>query len=264
MNSYKLLIISLLSILVFTSCEDVIELELNNTEPRVIIEGRLDMTNQTANVIVSKSNDFYDVAEPILVSNAMVTLTTPSGENRTLTANSDGSYELENITASPGDKFTLSVESEGQIYSAEAIAPFPVGLTSLDTNRVDVPFGDSNGDRFQVFATWNDMVDVTNYYRLRAFQNDSLLANVYTVISDDFSDGKMIQSPVRNPFEEFSKVDIELLSTDKNYYDFFVELSGLSEGGLGGTTPYNPSGNFDNKALGYFGIYSSSVITIQL
>lgn len=108
------------------------------------------------------------------------------------------------------------------------------------------------------------MADVTNYYRLRAFQNDSLLASVYTVISDDFSDGKKMQSPVRNPFEEFSKVDIELLSTDENYYDFFVELQGLSEGGLGGTTPYNPSGNFGNEALGYFGIYSSSVITIQL
>jgi len=47
-----------------TSCEDVIELDLETSEPQTIIEATIDATTQTATVLLTKSNGFYDQDAP--------------------------------------------------------------------------------------------------------------------------------------------------------------------------------------------------------
>ena len=77
-------------------------------------------------------------------------------------------------------------------------------------------------------------------------------------------DGKEQNLPIRDRFEENTRVTVELLSTDENYYNYFFQLSSIAGNGPNSTTPYNPTGNFDHEVLGYFGIYSASVLSIEL
>lgn len=258
----KNIIIALIGILIFFSCEDVIELDLKDTEPRIVIEGTLNMTTKTAQVIFTKSNGFYDDATPIAVSGVIAVLLNESGTSITLSEKDPGIYIAENVVAKPGEKWTIEIESEGILYTAVTIAPYPSTLDTLIVQIEQRPFG---GDtEVRMFSEWDDEVGVPNFYRLRPYQNDTLIAQSYSLTNDDFSDGKRIRVPIMQEFGLGKLIKIELLSVDEKYYRYFVELSSVVGNGFSSSNPYNPIGNFDNNALGYFGIFSVSEKEVRL
>lgn len=258
----KNIFIALIGILIFTSCEDVIELELEDTTPRIIIDGTLNMTTQTARVIFTKSNGFYDDTTPVFVSGVSAVLQNESGTSVTLSETTPGTYVAENVVANPGEKWTIELESEGVVYSAATTAPYPAVLDTLIAEIEQRPFGGETEVR--MFSEWDDQVGVPNFYRLRPYQNDTLIAQSYNLTNDDFSDGKRIRTPIMQEFDLGKLVKMELLSVDQNYYRYFLELSSVVGNGFNASNPYNPIGNFDNDALGYFGIFSVSSKEVQL
>ena len=112
---------------------------------------------------------------------------------------------------------------------------------------------------------WNEPDNQENFYRVRAYVDNVFQSDNYTLLNDVLAgDGEEITASIAQGFNENTTVEVELLSTDEAYYDYFFQLSSLSGEGGDSTTPYNPQGNFSNDALGYFGIYYSSSIEIQL
>lgn len=262
MNLLKNIFIALIATLVLVSCQDVIELELEDTTPRIVIDGTLNMTSQTAQVFFTKSNGFYEEATPVTVSGANVVLQNESGISVTLSETDLGLYIAENVVATPGEQWTIEIESEGVSYTAAAIAPYPAILDTLITEIEERPFG--GGTDIRMTAEWNDEAGIQNFYRLRPYRNDTLIAQSYNLVNDDFSDGGKITTPIMQEFELEQLIKMELLSVDENYYRYFLELSSVVGNGFTGSSPYNPIGNFDNNALGYFGIFSASEKEVQL
>lgn len=245
------------------SCEDVIELDLTDAEQRIIIEAQLNTSTETATVTLSKSNGFYDNGDPEMISDAVIVLSGPAGSTFTLTEQEDGIYSAESIATTPGDIFTLSVQSDGNTYTASTMTPYPAALDTLEVSKQAFPFGQQDSI-IQVNAQWEDLLGSNNYYRLRPFVNDTLVMGEYMLLDDKYNDGSEFNIPVRSQFEDGQKITIQLLSVDEEYYKYFGEVSAVSGEGFGGTTPFNPTGNFDNNALGYFGIFSLSEKTVQL
>ena len=245
----------------------VIELELNSTEPRLVIEANLDASNQIATVILSKSNDFYDNTDVEKISDANVSLENENGEAYALIEVSDGTYKIENIETNPGEIFTINIEVEGQSYMASAEVPLPVTLNEIIVSEASSnPFGGGGEDgNLMVSARWDDPEGMLNYYRIRTYVNGVFLPEIYTLITDDFvGDGNQITLPIRDRYEEGDEVTLVLLSSDEYYYDYFYQVSGVTGGGANSTTPFNPVGNFDQEVLGYFGIYFSSSLSVEL
>ena len=250
-----------IGIFFFSACEEVIVLDLENAEKRVIIQAQLDATIMTATVLLNKSNGFYETSEPESISNANIVLTSDDGQTYTLNETENGVYTANNVSATPEQSFTISIESEDETYTATATTPYSITLDSLASDIIVSPFG---GEEFiTVSGYWTDLPDVQNFYRIRTFINDTLLADTYNLITDEFTDGEEMSAFVRSGFEEGEEVRVKLLSIDKEYYDYFFELSSVG-GGTASTTPFNPQGNFDNGALGYFGIYFDSEQSISL
>lgn len=258
----KHIFILMIGMLIFTSCEDTIELDLKDTTPRIVIDGTLNITSQTAQVIFSKSNGFYDNSGQARVSGARAVLQNGSGTTILLDENETGIYSAENVGASPGESWTLEIESEGVVYTAMTTAPYPATLDTLIATVEERPFGGETEVR--LFAEWEDQGTVENYYRLRPFLNDTLIAQSYSLTNDAFSDGKRIRTPIMEEFGVGNLLKMQLLSVDENYYRYFLELSSVVGNGFNGSNPYNPVGNFDNGALGYFGIFSVSEKELQL
>lgn len=258
----KNIIIILIGILTFVSCEDIIELDLQDTAPRIVIEGTLNMTTNTAQVIFTKSNGFYDDATPIAISGVIAVLQNESGTAIMLSENEPGIYIAENVVAKPGEKWSIEIESEGVFYTASTTAPYPATLDTLIVQIEQRPIG--NEIEVRMFSEWEDEAGVPNFYRLRPYQNDTLITQSFSLTNDDFSDGKRIRTPIMQEFEAGKLIKIELLSVDENYYRYFLELSSVVGNGLTGSNPYNPIGNFDNNALGYFGIFSVSEKEVRL
>jgi len=264
MKLYINLFFAFAALFLLSSCEDIIEIDLSDAKERIIIEGTVNSSTEVAHVLITRSNGFYDSTELEKITGAIVYLETESGLRYDFLEGTEGDYSQDNIQIVPGENYVLKIEIGNDIYIAETIAPYAAQLDSLSVSEFNSPFGGADETLFQIIANWNDPANVNNYYRIRAYINDTLSSRELSLSSDDFSDGGVMRDPVREQFEEGDHAKIELLSIDKNYYDYFLELSALESGGLNSTTPFNPMGNFDNDALGYFGIYSTSFLEVQL
>lgn len=264
MKSIQYFTIALTALLFLTGCEDVIELDLDSSEPRTIIEANLNATTQVASVILSKSNNFYDSSDPETISGASIQLTSNLGTTYSLLETESGVYIANDVDLAGTENYTLAIDAQGEFYEASAQVPAPVSLDSIIVSSGGGgPFG---GDGSQMLlAQFEDTPDIKNYYRIKAYQNDTLLAGTYTIIDDEFrGDGEVTSVGVREFFEEGNTIRLELLSTSKSYYDYFFQLSSQSGDGGNSTTPYNPVGNFSNDGIGYFGIFYSSALSVEL
>jgi hypothetical protein len=251
-------------ILLLSSCEDVIQLDLEFSESRIVIEAALNASSQTATVLISRTNDFYDNTEPENVSGAIITLQGETGNTYTFLEASPGIYVAENVIASTEELFHLNVEVEDMVYEATSIVPSAVNLKEItQSNFPSGPFGDEG--TILLSAIWDDPAGAENFYRIRTYIDGIFQPNNYTILTDNLAgDGTEITTPIQKRFDENTTVTVELLSTDDVYYDYFFQVASLSGEGANSTTPYNPTGNFSNDALGYFGIFHSSSLLIEL
>ena len=266
MNRLKYFGLLFFSLLIFSACEDVIELDLDTTDPQLVIEANLDAGNEVATVILTQSNDFYDNNSPIQITAANISLQSETGAFYELSETTTGIYQVENVKVSSGERVTLSVNVEGILYEATAQVPFPVDLEEIEiVEAIMAPFGGEEADSIGLTAIWQDPVNIENFYRIRTYVDNDFQAEIYTLVTDEFrGDGEEHIVPIRDGFSENTSVTLELMSTDENYYDYFFQVSSVAGEGANATTPYNPEGNFNNDVLGYFGIYYSSALTINL
>ncbi len=255
-----------IGLLVFPACEDVIELDLETTAPRLVIESTLDAGNQVATVVITQSNDFYDDTVPEKISGATVILKNETGAAYTLPETEDGIYVAENIEVNPEEDLIITVEIEGELYVATSRVPYPVSLNEIEILETgSLPFGGDDEGSILLSAIWDDPAGVENFYRIRTYVDGIFQPDQYTVLTDELvGDGKEHNFAIRERFEENTTVTIELLSTDENYYDYFFQVSSVAGDRSNSVTPYNPSGNFNKNLLGYFGIYYSSTLSINL
>lgn len=259
MKFYHIILFLSLIILSLTSCEEVIELDLKNDEPRLVIEAQVDANTGIATVRLTMSNGFYDDISLELVNNATIQITEADGTVKDLQMMSDGFYMANGILLTEGEELSIVVvDGEGNQYNANAIVPHTVSIDSLSVVEAARPGGFGGGASFeqeyQVFTYWQDKPDTESFYRVRALRNDTLLQS-YTLVDDFQTDGEQLFRPLFDTFVVDDTVTIQLLSMDEASYKYFSDLSAIQGQGFGSTTPFNPKSNFDNSALGYFGIF---------
>ncbi len=269
MRKYYIFILSMLILLIFQSCTDIIKLDLKDVEPQTIIEATLDVRDSTCRVVLTKSNSFYDTNEIVNESNLKILLLKNNQEKYEFAKQGDGSYLAEGVEASRADVFKLVVtEADGSVYTALATTPSGVVQTEIMPG-LSLPFfvlfskldgfdfteTDSLGNEIPLLvgvATWQDNPQYDNFYRFKIYEKDEYINDFYSFIDDKSNFGDTIQRGFNHPFKENDSVTIELLSINEETYNYFRELREVLVAGMNSTTPFNPRGNFDNDALGYF------------
>ncbi len=74
--------ISVISIFLLQGCQKVIEVDLNNAEPRIVIEGLITDSPGPYAVIISMSGSYFNQPELPPVSDAFVTVSDDEGTHR--------------------------------------------------------------------------------------------------------------------------------------------------------------------------------------
>ncbi len=268
MKTYKITISLIITILFISSCTDIIELDLKNTEPHIVIEAKLNISDSTFRADITMSNDFYNNEDFKLVTNAEVILQKTGGETYTIPEAEDGVYFLNNIIAETNDEFTVHVtDTDGMVYEANTITPYPAEIAQILPTPFEPPHGGTAGDTsqyVQIMTFWKDSLNVDNYYRIKTYINNEFNARDYLLTDDRVSDGDTLASVSIHELYSGDLFKVELLSSDQKYFDYFMDLAIIQGQGPSSTTPYNPKGNFNNGAFGYFGIYSVSEIELLL
>ena len=249
--------------LFLVSCEEVIEIEVNEADIQLVIEGDLTDENRMHSVKLSQTGSYFEPGNYPVIEGATLTLTNASGESETLNDVGQGVYQIENIKGEIGETYTLTVSHEGETY--EAISSMPSGIT-LDTlvfnTRPAGPFGEEG---IVMVVNFQDPPGERNYVFFELYLNDELVEGIF-LYDDATTDGLeeagfafFTASP-----EPGDRVRIKALSMDKDVYDYFNTLVEIAGGGFapgaGSAAPANPESNFTPRALGYFGAFSVSEI----
>jgi len=245
----------LITIVLFSACTEVIEVELKESDIQIVIEGIL-KDDSTQMVKISKSGNFTQNTGFEKVSNAIVRIEDESGNIWDLNETESGLYEAINNVIS-GKTYKLSVESEGEQYEAQSFLFAPVALDTISVESFGPGGGGPNG-RLTLFVGLNDPGVAENFYRVRLTINDTIQSG-YNVFDDLTSNGAYLERPIRDSnIESGDVVKVDLLTIDKATYDYFNSLADIEGQGLNASVPYNPITNLNNNALGYFSAQSVS------
>ncbi|TGD77571.1 DUF4249 family protein [Hymenobacter wooponensis] len=127
--------LGLAAALLATACTKVVDLDLQDAAPRLLIEGQLANDGRPCTVQLSRSTSYQNpnVFPPVV--GAVITLSDAGGGLETLRETSPGQYRGSTITGQPGHRYTLRVETEGQSYVAQSTMPAVVELTGLRVEK---------------------------------------------------------------------------------------------------------------------------------
>jgi hypothetical protein len=248
------IILSVLLILFHSSCEKVLDINLNDSDPKLVIEGIV--TNQSAPQVIKISRSIPISDSNIFpgVSNAEVTVTDNAGRVFIFTEQSPGIYVNSTLKGQPARIYKLKVVSDGNEYTATSTMPSQVNIDLL--RLTETTFFKREIKSVDVF--YIDPLFDTNYYRFILSINGVPSKNIY-VYKDDFDQGKIVYKELQDPDNDLVSgdvVEVEMECIDKNIYRYWYGLNENKTNGGILTIPANPVSNISNKALGYFSAHT--------
>jgi hypothetical protein len=252
--------ITFLGIFTFSSCTEIITLDLNSSDPQIVVEASVP-TSERAVVKLTKSINFdHDNIFPP-VENAIITLSDNIGNSEVLTQRKPGIYTSNSIVGLVGRSYSLSIVSGENTIASTCSIPNKVRFDSL---RLSQSFGYSRtafGGKtkvdtlYQLTARFNDPISETNYYRFVEYKNGVSTGSIY-IFDDRLTNGKTVERNLFNLSRKLSigdTVTVEMQCIQKEVYEYF---NSFGNNRMGSSTPANPYTNLTGTALGYFSTHT--------
>ncbi|NDV44015.1 DUF4249 family protein [Flagellimonas sediminis] len=293
-------IIYLLAFTLCFSCEDVIDVDLPETEPKLIVEGllRVDKSEEFINVEIKmkETSNYFDENQPVQVESAVITYGRPLNDGlfETLAFSSlaekepgtgiyipDPNYSsdqrIRTSAAEPGIVFILEITYQGKYYYAQTEYAPTVPLDNLEQGDGTL-FED---DETEMIVTFTDDSEANNFY---VFDFDF---GEFLTVEDQFFQGQQFSFSYfyDDSLDPGQEVTVSILGATEefyNYMDLILEQT-TNTGGVFQTPIATVRGNvfdvtgldniniYDNVerpndyALGYFAVVQeySRTVTIQ-
>ncbi len=259
-------VVSLILLFTLNGCEKVINLDLVNSAPRLVIDGLITDGFGPYRITLSKSGSYFNQPVLLPVTGALVVISDNVRTTDTLKETEPGIYLTKKLNGIPGRTYSLMVLYENRKYTASSTMFSHVDMDALKLEKSQSQgfgFGGNgkNGVRIDIHCIFKDPVE-KNFYRIKFYTNDSINLENYRLIDDQYINGKLIDLPVGR-VKVGDVVRVELISLDKSTYEYYRTLRDLLHTNpIFGSTPANPNTNLTNGALGYFGACAISGETI--
>lgn len=254
----KKLIYILPVLLAFASCQKVIDVDLNDANPNIVIEANYSAEDSTVFVHISLTSSFFNSVASPTIDAAIVTIVDELGNITSVPAIGNGDYQLTAYIPNFGTTYTLNVLNGADSYSAECDMNSPVALEPLTYDLYPPLFGNDGG--YAVNLNLYDPAGVVNYYQIILTENGLEYNELMDMFTQDdvFTDGNLLGRPMYGKFFEIGDtIGMELRSIDGAIYDYINQAMSIVGGG-NSAAPANPISNWNNGALGYFSAYSSN------
>lgn len=262
------IIISLLSLYILTcSCEKVIDVDLNTANPAPVFEAYIE-NDSFCYVKATWTSSFYDNSSSPAIENATLNIKDQTGANENLNHIGNGIYRGSNLKGIIGNSYTLSANVEGKMYTASSTMPPLTPIDSCSVQDRGSFFGAGQpgaAPKYWVFINYTDPANYDNYYAVQTTYYDSVEAKYttdYRVVDDNLTDGISTRSfTTFESFESGDTVIVQFASIDYSTHLYFKTLGDAIAGaGFASVAPANPTTNFSEGALGYFGAWSKDKI----
>ncbi len=264
----------------FLSCERVVDIDLNEVAPALVVEGRV-YEDSLAWVNIRQTTSYFNPDTQLCICDAVVMIKEDDNAWDTLQYIERGLYKSTSLIGTPGSTYYLKIEHDGKLYEAESHMydrPVIYSLTSRSFGSFG-DFGDSSGFDFGggdggdglldslpyfLFVNLYDDASVDNYYLFDYFINGEPREGSYIVGDDDNANNDTLAyspGPIAL-FDIGDTVTVRANAIDRYVYTYLDQLGdAVSSNSFFSSTPYNPLSNITNGALGYFAALSFDVKT---
>lgn len=264
MKNIKFILLFVTTIL-FSSCEEVVHLDLDTEAPKLVIDAPIIWvkgTNGNEQVVkLTTSAGYYAETVPV-VSGATVFITNIDNGSvfNFIEVPNTGEYICNNFEPIIDNDYELTVIYDDETYTAtEKMYAVP----SIENITQDDESGFS-GDAIEIESFFQDDPTAENYYLTR-FDTYTYPFPEYTALDDEFNNGNLMSVLyIDDELETGDILDIRLAGISRRYYDYMELVITIIEGGAGSgpfqTTPAAVRGNFINQTnennypYGYFHI----------
>jgi hypothetical protein len=259
MKTIKNIAAYFLILMILSSCTEVIDIDLNSSDPQILIEGSVSTTGEsvikiTESVNFDESNDFPKVR------NAFVEISDNLGNSEILLESSEGIYSSTSFGGVEGRSYSLNVRIDDKTLESTSNIPNHVSFDSLIVRKGSIPGfpgAQENDSSYQVMVMYKDPAEMVNFYRFVEIVNNEI-TNSY-VFDDRLNNGEYVTVPLLNFSRELvpgDVLEIEMQCIDELVYEYFNSF-GNTQGGS--ATPANPYTNIIGSELGYFNAHTSEV-----
>ncbi|WP_318344920.1 DUF4249 domain-containing protein [Flagellimonas baculiformis] len=267
MKALKKIIFAMI-IIVFASCEDVVDVEVQDGTTRLVVEASLNWEKGTEGnqqtIRLSESTPFFGTGTNTQVTGASVVVTNDSsGDEFVFIDQGNGEYLSTTFEPVLNQTYSLRIEHNGEVYTATETMTPVTDITDIFQNREE----GFNDEELEVHVVFNDPEEEGNNYLFKFYREGDLLPSL-EVGEDRFLNGNEIdwwyeieedEDENIEPFQPGDVLQIEMYGISRPYYDYIkILVEQLGGTGLFESTPVTVRGNCinetnpENYAFGYF------------
>ncbi|GAA4241330.1 MULTISPECIES: DUF4249 domain-containing protein [Winogradskyella] len=245
----------------YFSCEDVIDVNLNEAEPRLVIEASINWLKNTPgneqSIKLSLSAPFFDESVPP-ANGATIQIT--DNNNNTFNFIEEGNtgiYKNTNFIPVIDEDYYLTITYNGEVYTATETLKSVVPIDYVE----QINDGGFSGEDIEIKTYFTDPANIDNYYFFE-YTSDIPVIPTLDVLDDEFIDGNQIFAYyTEEDLESGDEVIMRHFGISEQYYEFMVIL--LQQGSDQGGGPFETqpatvrgncinTTNADNYPFGYF------------
>lgn len=262
-----IILISLLLVAAFSSCEKTLDIDYDDVEPLLVVQGNV--SNYGIRVYVNNSSDMKDTINKAGLPDAEVILSGSDGYEEQLEFGDGLYFSPSNAKGKPGVTYTLHVKHGGRECYAKSTMPEIVDIDSTCFKWMPI-IGDVDIFMLNVYLT--DKPDREDYYYCELLRDGKRVKRTYTSdsgLSDEYNYfyiGLISRNHWKTEEEEKAKTGkvedyilyggdrftISLRNTTKEAHHFLTTGGDNSDG-------VNPESNLvGDNCLGYFSVYAES------
>lgn len=256
-----------------SSCTERIDIELDNSTIKLVVEGSITTERKSHKVVLSTTSGYFYNQQPESVPGAIVTIS--DGVNTyNLTEATPGVYKTASfVRGSEGLTYTLNIKLDAQIG----------GYTDYSASSKILPVATPDSINLQYHPDWSSqgMWEVKCYlqdppsedfYRFLISKNSTLISDTldeWVVTDDRFFNGFYVygatvayldQGTEEERLKAGDVIVVELNNLEEEYANFIWNAQSELRGSypLFSGPPANVKGNISNGAIGFFSAYDVS------
>ena len=263
MKNYVIKVVAILTILTITSCEKVIDVDLETAPEKIVIDAAIQWkkgtTGNEQKIKLTTTAPYFNTTVPVF-SGAIVTITNKTNNaifTFTETPNT-GNYVCNNFVPIIGNSYTLKVLANNQLYVATDRLLATPNITDVEQKTVS----GFNANIIQIKYFYQDNGLENNYYLLTVKQNN-LIVPEFGVTDDKFFQGnQMFGFYTEENLKPTDILDLSVQAISEGYFNYMNKLISISNSGGNpfSTPPATLKGNLKNETipknfpLGYFSL----------
>lgn len=256
--------------MVFTSCDDVVNIDLKDNPPKLVIEALINWEKETTGneqtIFLRESTSFFK-EEIINATGATVSVTHENGSVFNFTETNPGEYNTTEFIPEIDATYTLSITYKNEEYTAvEKMIPV------VPIKRVDQRIEDIADEEIPVVVFYFDDPETDKNFYLVNYLPDFQEKKSFGFGRDEFQDGNEIEIILDSEYiipdsdeeiRDFASgdiIEIKLFGISRQFHDYFNILAEQAEPNTGpfSLAPAAANGNCinitnpQNRPLGYF------------